>query len=110
MTGIPLASAIADLRSELQKAILAGAREPLRFELDTVELELQVAITTTGSAEAKVGLWSVLTAGASAEHSHGSVHKLTLRLSPRHANPASGVTVLVGDDLEALPPAATPED
>ncbi|MFD9328618.1 trypco2 family protein [Streptomyces sp. NPDC060065] len=105
-----MARAIAELRSELQKAISAGAGEPLRFELDTVDLELQVALTTTGSAEAKVGLWSVLTAGVSADHSRGTVHKLTLKLSPRHADPASGDTVLIGDDLDALPPAAKPED
>lgn len=110
MTEIPLARAIAELRSELQKAILTGAGEPLRFELDTVDLELQVALSTKGSADAKAGLWSVLTAGASAEHSHGSVHKLTLKLSPRHADPADGPTVLIGDDLDALPPAALPED
>jgi hypothetical protein len=81
----------------------------LRFELDTVELELQIALSTSGSAEAKAGLWSVLTAGASAEHSRGSVHKLTLKLSPKHADPARGLTVLIGDDLDALPPAAVPE-
>jgi hypothetical protein len=111
VTEIPLAKAIAELRSELQQAILAGAGEPLRFELDTVDLELQVTMTARGSAEAKVGLWSVLTAGTSAEYSRGSVHKLTLKLSPRHADTSDGGKVLIGDqELSALPPAAKPED
>lgn len=104
-----MAKAISELRSEFQKAMLDGAGEPLRFELDTIDLELQVAFSTNGSAEAKVGLWSVLTAGVSAEHSHGSVHKLTLRLSPKHADPARG-NVLIGEDRQALPPAVQPRD
>jgi hypothetical protein len=107
---VPLARAIAELRSELQKAMLDGAGEPLRFELDTVDLELQVAFTTNGSAEAKVGLWSVVTAGVSAEHSRGSVHKLTLRLSPKHADPARGSVLIGDDDRQALPPAVRPRD
>jgi hypothetical protein len=111
VTEIPLAQAIAALRSELQQAMLAGAGEPLRFELDTVDLELQVAMASRGSAEAKVGLWSVLTAGTSADHSRESVHKLTLRLSPRHADASDGGKLLIGDrELSALPPAAGPED
>ena len=110
MTEIPLAKAIAELRSELQQAILAGAGEPLRFELDSIDLELQVTMSARGSAEAKVGFWSVLTAGTSAEYTRGSVHKLTLKLSPRHTDAADG-TVLIGDkDLRKLPPAATPQD
>jgi Trypsin-co-occurring domain 2 len=111
VTEIPLAKAIAELRSELQQAILAGAGEPLRFELDTVDLELQITMTAGGSAEAKVGLWSVLTAGTSADYSRGSVHKLTLKLSPRQADAANGGKLLIGDpELSALPSAAKPED
>ncbi|MEU9954598.1 trypco2 family protein [Streptomyces sp. NPDC050982] len=111
MTEIPLARAISELRSELQQAMLAGAEEPLRFELETVDLELQVTMTAGGSAEAKVGLWSVLTAGTSADYSRGSVHKLTLKLSPRHADAPNGGKLLVGDrKLSTLPPAAKPED
>ncbi|MEU9190659.1 trypco2 family protein [Streptomyces sp. NPDC048484] len=111
MTEIPLAQAIAELRSELQQAMLAGAGEPLRFELETVDLELQVTMAAGGSTEAKVGLWSVLTAGASADYSRGSVHKLTLKLAPQHADASNGGKLLIGDrELSALPPAAKPED
>lgn len=110
MTEVPLAKAIADLRSDLQEAISAGAGQPLRFELNSIDLELQVAITTKGVAEAKVSLWSVVTAGVSADHNRGSVHKLTLKLTPRHADPASGDSVLIGDEVGELPPAAKPQD
>lgn len=111
MTEIPLARAISELRSELQQAMLAGAEEPLRFELETVDLELEVTMTARGAAEAKVGLWSVLTAGTSADYNRGSVHKLTLKLTPRHADASNGDKLLIGDcALSALPPAAEPED
>ncbi len=107
MAEIPLSKAIAELRSELQQAILEGAGEPLRFELDTVDLELQVTMSARGAAEAKVGFWSVLTAGTSADYTRGSVHKLTLKLSPRQ----DGVKPLIGDpDLPVLPRPATPGD
>ncbi|WLW50074.1 trypco2 family protein [Streptomyces sp. YU58] len=71
-----------------------GAEEPLRFELETVDLELQVTVTARGAAEAKVGLWSVLTAGTSADYSRGSVHKLTLKPTPRHTDASNGDKLL----------------
>jgi hypothetical protein len=100
-----LAQAIKDLRAELLQAIDAGKDEPLRFELDSVVLELEVALTTSGSANAKAGLWTVLTLGGSAEHGRGTTHRLTLTLSPRLADAKPGEKTLVGDDA-AGPPAA----
>lgn len=66
----------------------------MRFELETVDPELQVTVTARGAAEAEVGLWSVLTAGTSADHSRGSVHKLTLKLTPWHADASNGDKLL----------------
>jgi hypothetical protein len=103
---VPLAQAIKELRAQLLQAIDAGKDEPLRFELDSVVLELQVALTTSGSAEAKVGLWSVLTLGASGDHSRGTTHRLTLTLSPRLADARPGEKTLIGDDTDGPPPAA----
>jgi Trypsin-co-occurring domain 2 len=103
---VPLAQAIKELRAQLLQAIDAGKDEPLRFELDSVVLELQVALTTSGSAEAKVGLWSVLTLGASGDHSRGTTHRLTLTLSPRLADARPGEKTLIDDDTDGPPPAA----
>jgi hypothetical protein len=103
MAEVPLADAITNLRQELQKAIAAGEGEQLRFDLDAVVLELDVALTTSGHAEAKAGLWTVLTVGASVDHSRGSTHRLTLTLSPRLAD-APEQKVSVGDRVAAPPP------
>ncbi len=108
MAEVPLAEAITDLRRELLRAMTTGEGEPLKFELDSVVLELEVGITTKGNAEAKVGLWSVLTVGSSAEHSRGSRHKLMLTLSPRLAD-APDKKVQVGDEASGVPPVATPD-
>lgn len=110
MAEVPLAEAITGLRTELQQAMAAGADERLKFELDSVVLELQVAITSTGKTDAKVGLWSVLTLGASADHTRGSVHKLTLTLSPTLTDAPPGQKVRVGQHGTGLPPAASPEE
>lgn len=108
MAEVPLAEAITDLRRELQETMAAGESEPLKFELDSVVLELEVGVTTKGNADAKVGLWSVLTLGSSAEHSRGSRHKLTLTLSPRLAD-APDKKIQVGDEVAEVPPVAKPD-
>lgn len=109
MAEVPLAKAITLLRAELAQAMVAGADEPLKFALESVVLELQVAITSTGKSETKAGLWSVLTLGASVDHTRGSVHKLTLTLSPTLADTPAGQKVLVGRDGTGLPPLPEPE-
>ncbi|WP_322754749.1 trypco2 family protein [Frankia sp. Cas3] len=108
MAEVPLARAITQLRTELAQAMADGADERLKFALESVVLDLQVAITSTGKSEAKAGLWSVLTFGASADHTRGSVHKLTLTLSPMLVDAPPGQKVLVGRDGTGLPP--LPED
>lgn len=104
MAAVPLSDAIADLRAELQRAIAAGEGEELRLELDSVVLELEVTLTTSGGGNVRVGLWSVVTAGASADHARGSVHRLTLTLTPR-LDSAPQKKVRVGDEIGGLPPA-----
>jgi hypothetical protein len=69
-----------------------------------------VAITSTGKSEAKAGLWTVVTLGASADHTRVSVHKLTLTLSPSLSDAPPGQKVLVGRDGTGLPPLPKPED
>jgi hypothetical protein len=101
---VPLADAITNLRHELQRAIARGADEQLQFELDSVVVELNVAFSTVGRADAKAGLWTVVSAGASAEHSRQSTHRLTLTLAPRLAD-APGQKVKIGDQVAEPPPA-----
>ena len=79
--GIPLASAIEDLRSELLLALEAGKGEKLHFRLKPIELELQVAITATGSGKGGVKFW-VVEFGVEGGGKRETTHKLKLTLEP----------------------------
>ncbi len=110
LTEIPLARAIQDLRRELQEAIESGEGEPLRLEVDSIVLELDVVLGTTGGADAKVSVWNVLSVGASAERSREATHRLTLTLTPRLAGDPPGKRLEISDDRRrGLPPAVRPE-
>lgn len=86
---IELAEVVRQLRAQLQLAMEAGTDEDLRFEVQDLELELQVAVTKSagggfeGGSEVK---FRVFEAGASGkvEASIGSerVQRLKLRLRP----------------------------
>ena len=79
---IELASVVRDLRDELERAVVAGEGEALRFELGPIELELSVAIEVGAQAGAKARFWVV------EMESHGSLdrastQRIKLTLSPR---------------------------
>lgn len=109
MAEVPLAEAIANLRSELQSAMADGQEEQLKFELDSVVLELDVAISTGAGTGVKAGFWSVVTAEASADHRRGATHRLTLTLTPHLSGTTDGQRVRVGDEMSVRPPAVRPE-
>ncbi|MFZ3324736.1 MAG: trypco2 family protein [Methylocella sp.] len=79
--GIPLAQTIEDLRSELLKALKEGETQPLHFRLKPIELELQLAITTSSGGKGGVRFW-VVELGANAEMKREATHKLKLVLEP----------------------------
>jgi len=103
MAAVPLSEAIADLRAELQRAIAAGDGEELYFELDSVVLDLEVTLNTSAGGNVRVGLWSVVTAGVSADHARGSAHRLTLTLTP-HLESMPRRKIRVWDEIDGLPP------
>ncbi len=87
--GIPLSEMIRQLRHELQATMLEGKDEDLRFRLQDIELDLEVAVTRqvggTAGSTGKVGFW-VFNADASAEASasweKSQTQHLKLRLRP----------------------------
>lgn len=82
MTNLPLAQAIASLRTELQEAI--DASDPkLPLEVQELELELTLQVTSEVGAEAGVNLWSVVTGKVSAKESDGQSHRLRIVLNPQ---------------------------
>jgi hypothetical protein len=68
---VPLSAAIAALRNELMHAVWAsrfpyevdGRQRWLRFKSSAVEMTLQVAVTSTGSAKAGVKWWLIEAGG-----------------------------------------------
>ncbi|WAX79821.1 trypco2 family protein [Streptomyces sp. KMM 9044] len=82
MRSIGRAQAVEQLRRELGEAQDAGSGQQLRFEIDEVELELQVELTKGAGPQGKV-TFGVVSAGGDAKIEKASTHRLLLRLSVR---------------------------
>jgi hypothetical protein len=78
-TRIPLADLVNAVRAELETAALDARDQRLQFEVQDVQLEVEV--TTTGTREAKGGLqvW-VVTAGVKGTKANAASQKVTLNL------------------------------
>jgi hypothetical protein len=96
--GIPLADLVDAVRAELEIAATSARDKRLQFEVQEVQLEVEVA--TTGSREGGGGLkiW-VVTAGAKASKTDTATHKVTLTMT---AVTAAGTKFRVSD-LAATP-------
>jgi hypothetical protein len=77
---MPLADLIDAVREELQRAADQAGSKRLQFEVQDVELEVEV--TTSGSREAEGGikLW-VVNLGAKGSRTNANTHRVTLHLT-----------------------------
>ena len=78
---IELAALIRKLREELAEAVLEGEGEAVRFQLETLELELQVTVGRAAEAKGGIKIWLV-EAGTGAEGKRESIQKVKLTLKP----------------------------
>lgn len=78
---IELASVISGLRDELERAIVAGEGQALRFELGRIELEVAVAVERSGGAGGKVRFW-VVELGAEGKKNATDTQRIKLALAP----------------------------
>lgn len=78
---IELSTVIRELRAELERAVAAAEGAALRFELQTIELEMSVTLERSGQAGAKVRFWVVDTS-AEGSIASASVQRVTLALQP----------------------------
>jgi hypothetical protein len=85
---IELADLIENLREELYRAKSQGKGKPLRFQIDKVELELQVGVQKAGGVEGGLKFW-VLNFGADAKAEKSQTQTMKLALTPyvRDAKP-----------------------
>lgn len=93
-----LAEVIRALRDELERAIVSGTGEALRFELGPVELEVSVAIEAGASAD--IGpRFIVVAIGAHGHVERTSTQRIKLTLTPREG-PAAGTPMISGEAAE----------
>lgn len=78
---IPLSEMIATLRQELSVAMENDPDSPLRFELESVDLELTVRLDRSQEANGKVGFW-VVEGGGKASSATSDLHVFKLKLKP----------------------------
>lgn len=96
--GIELATLLASLRSEIDRARLDSAGEDVRFRVDSIDLELQLMVEKSAEADAGVRFWVVSMGGkGSAKSTETHVIKMSLG-----AVTGTGDPVLTGDDVSEL--------
>jgi hypothetical protein len=78
---VPLGEMIETLRKELQVAQARGVGQAVAFEINTVELELQIVVSRRKTGDGKIAFW-VLSVGGGLEHAGETTHKFKLSLSP----------------------------
>jgi hypothetical protein len=93
--GVGLADAIERVRSELERAAVAGAGSSIAFKPASVELEFDVVFDASASGDAGVRVW-VVSIGAKGEVSRGQTQRLKVTLSP--IDRATGGDAVVSDE------------
>lgn len=94
MNEIELSEVIVNLRKELLKAQVKGANEGLKFKVEDIEVELQIATSKKGESDVK--FWVVNFGG---EIASSATHKIKLKLKPED----NGEEFKLGDQLETKP-------
>jgi hypothetical protein len=94
---IPLGEMIETLRQELQVAQARGAGQAVAFDIDKVELELQIVVSRKKTGDGKIAFW-VLSLGGGLERAGEATHKFNLTLSP--VSSRSGKRLQVSGEAE----------
>jgi hypothetical protein len=79
MDGLELSAVIAELRASLSEAQNEGEGKNLRFSIDDIEVELNVAVEDKGSAEGGVKFY-VLSAKAGVSETQTVTQKVKLKM------------------------------
>jgi hypothetical protein len=104
--GVPLAEAIAALRTELMQAWTDAQNKSLRFRMAPVELTVEAAVTWTGTGTTGIKWWLFEAGGeVSREKAVTQTIKLTL---DKNGNVAS-VVIDAPDESSTIPRASASE-
>ena len=96
--GIELATLLSSLRSEIDRARLDSVGKDVRFRVDSIDLELQVAVEKSAEADAGVRFW-VVSVGGKGSAKSTETHVIKMKLG---AVTSTGEEVLTGDDVSEL--------
>jgi hypothetical protein len=77
---IPLADLIDAVRGELEESASRALNQDLQFEVQEVNLEVEVVTTGTREGQGGLQIW-VLTLGAKGSKSNAATHKITLKMN-----------------------------
>lgn len=91
---VGLAEAIRSLRVELTQAMQEGEGQGLRFKVDPIELEFELAVTSTKGVGGGIKFW-VVTAEGKLDKATATTHRIKLGLQPLVKGPA-------GDEVDAI--------
>jgi|SRR5580658_902966 hypothetical protein len=78
---IELSTLINELRDELERSITTANTRTLQFELESVELEVEVGVEKSGEGDGRVRFW-VAEIGAQAAIARTSTQRVKLALKP----------------------------
>ncbi|GIJ24103.1 trypco2 family protein [Micromonospora lutea] len=82
---LTLSEAVQSLREQILHAVDWADDESLTFAIESIEVELEVAVSTVVKGGVKAGLWTVVTVGGDAERHRSATHRVTLTLQPELA-------------------------
>jgi hypothetical protein len=80
---VGLAEAIHNIRGEIIRAQELGAGSSLKFEVEPVELTMNLVVSSTGKVGVKVG-FGPIGAEAGADVGSSTTHTITLRMLPQN--------------------------
>ena len=78
---VPVADAIKNLRRQLQEAIDEGQGKPLRFGVESIEVELKCSLSREASVEGGGSMWVIKTK-ASGKLADDNMQTIRLKLNP----------------------------
>jgi len=99
---VGLAEAIRSLRAELTQAMQEGEGQGLRFKVDPVELEFELAVTSTKGGGGGIKFWLV-TAEAKLDKATATTHRIKLSLAPLMKTPEGDTDVVVAEEVGGRP-------
>lgn len=97
---IPLSEMIQTLRNELHASFYEGRDQGLRFRVESIELELQIAVSRETEGGGGIKFWVV---EASGKHKVTAADHHTFKLKLQPVLDGGKAELLVGDEVDHLP-------